>query len=69
VGAARPGLRTITARSSEPTVVPHGVSGEEIDIAFAASAVEDESGLWLYYSVSDKHLFRVRLEESARDRS
>ena len=64
-----PDCRTITARSAEPTVVPHGVSGEDSDIAFAASAVEDESGLWLYYSVSDKHLFRVRVEESARDRS
>ena len=42
-------------RTASPATTP--------DIAFAASAVEDDGGLWLYYSVSDKNLFRVRLDE------
>lgn len=58
-----PDCRSIAARGAEPTVLPHGITGDDTDIAFAASAVEDDGGLWLYYSVSDKNLFRVRLDE------
>jgi len=54
--------RSVVARSDEPTIVPPEVSGEDSDIAFAASAVEDGDSLWVYYSVSDKDLVRARLQ-------
>ena len=49
------------ARCEEPLIVPPPPKGDETDIAFAASAVPHDGGLWLYYSVSDQHLYRATI--------
>ena len=53
----------IVERSDDPVVgVPDGLHEGWTDIAFAASAVEEPGGdIWLYYSVADRALKRVRL--------
>lgn len=54
-----PDASTVTARCTDPLVVPGDVSGDATDIAFAASAVDTDQGFQLYYSLSDKTLMRV----------
>jgi beta-1,2-mannobiose phosphorylase / 1,2-beta-oligomannan phosphorylase len=54
------------ARCEEPLIVPPVPKGDETDIAFAASAISCDDGLWLYYSVADQYLYRATIawEES-----
>jgi len=40
---------------------PEDVGDDATDIAFAASAVEQEGKIWLYYSISDQRLMRAVL--------
>ncbi len=49
------------ARCEEPLIVPPPPKGDATDIAFAASAVPHDGGLWLYYSVSDQDLYRATI--------
>ena len=51
----------ILDRSKEPLIVPPPGKPGETDIAFAASCVEEEGEIHLYYSVADKDLFRASL--------
>ena len=51
----------IIARSEEPLIVPPPGQPGDTDIAFAASCVDDDSAVQLYYSVADKDLFRASL--------
>ncbi len=53
--------REIRERCEAPLVEPSDVAGDATDIAFAASAVEHEGMVWLYYSVSDQRLMRAVL--------
>lgn len=53
---------TIVSRGTDPLVVPPTVTGDDSDIAFCSSAVTDARGIWLYYTISDKYPFRVRVE-------
>lgn len=54
------GWNRVLARSEEPLIGPEGPRAEsDTDIAFAASAVELEDGIAIYYSQSDQHLRRV----------
>jgi predicted GH43/DUF377 family glycosyl hydrolase len=48
----------LTARGDAPLIVPSAPKSGETDIAFAASLVECDEGLWLYYSVADRYLYR-----------
>lgn len=51
----------VRERGEEPLVEPADIEGDATDIAFAASAVEQEREVWLYYSISDQRLMRAVL--------
>ncbi len=51
----------VRARGEEPLVEPSGIRDDATDIAFVASAVEQEKVVWLYYSISDQRLMRAVL--------
>ena len=51
----------VIARCDEPLIVPPPPEGDATDIAFAASAVEEDGTIYLYYSVSDKDLYRATI--------
>ena len=46
----------VVARSDDPLIVPDTVGDGATDIAFAASAVETDEGILLYFSQSDQDL-------------
>ena len=52
---------TIVERGDEPLITPPPVSGDETDIAFCSSAVQTDEATWLFYTVSDKDVFRIRI--------
>ena len=54
-----PDLSRVIARCDEPLIMPGMVEGDATDIAFAASAVEKDGRIALYYSLSDKALHRA----------
>ena len=56
-----PAFDTLLERCEEPLITPETAEGSGSDIAFAASAVEAEGEVWLYYSQSDQDLRRARL--------
>ncbi len=51
----------VVARGSDPVLVPPKPEGDRTDIAFAASAVEQEGKIYLYYSVADQDMLRATL--------
>ncbi|MDQ2800900.1 MAG: hypothetical protein M3Y13_14810 [Armatimonadota bacterium] len=55
------GYTRIVARSEDPLIVPPPGEPGDTDIAFAASCVEEQCSVHLYYSVADKDLFRAVL--------
>jgi len=54
-------LRTVVDRCDAPVIVPPPPEGDATDIAFAASAVEQDKTIWLYYSLSDATLMRATI--------
>ena len=55
----------VVARGIEPLVTPPPVDDRTAtDIAFAASVVVAEDGIWLYYSLEDRRLARARIRRS-----
>lgn len=54
-------LRKVVARSDEPLITPQDLIDGDTDIAFAASAIEHDGEIWLYYSIADKDLQRATL--------
>lgn len=56
-----PDLTTVTARCEEPLIAPPaGMTGKR-DIAFAASVVDTEGTIWLYYARNDRELKRATI--------
>ncbi len=53
----------VIGRSENPLIVPPSGEPGDTDIAFAASAVAEEHGISLYYSVADKTIFRATLKQ------
>ena len=51
----------VVARGEEPIIVPPATDGDATDIAFAASAIERDDCIWLYYSLSDRDILRARM--------
>ena len=50
----------VVARSEQPLILPHiKRNNDDSDIAFAASAVEVDGVIHLYYSVSDQYIMRA----------
>lgn len=56
-----PGLTRVVDRGAEPVIVAPPTDDESTDIAFAASAVEQDDRVWLYYTLSDKTPMRATL--------
>ncbi len=54
----------VIERSDGPLFTPPPVTGDATDIAFCASAVQTDDVTWIYYTVSDKDAFRVRLDRT-----
>ena len=54
----------VVARSEDPLITPSMLKSGYTDIAFAASAVETEEDIFLYYSVADQEMFRVALRRA-----
>jgi len=58
--AFSPDFSRVTARGVEPILVPPPAKDRAAtDIAFAASCLEDDDGVWLYYSLEDAILRRA----------
>jgi predicted GH43/DUF377 family glycosyl hydrolase len=51
----------VLTRCNEPLIVPPNPTGDDTDIAFAASAVRDGDLIRVYYSVADRYLRRATL--------
>ncbi|URW75408.1 glycosidase [Sphingomonas donggukensis] len=55
-----PDFARVTGRGIEPVLVPPPATDRAAtDIAFAASTVEDDAAIWLYYSLEDRILRRA----------
>jgi predicted GH43/DUF377 family glycosyl hydrolase len=55
---------TIAERCDQPIIVPPPPAGDETDIAFVASAIDNGDTIDLYYSVADKSLKRATVRPS-----
>jgi predicted GH43/DUF377 family glycosyl hydrolase len=58
------GCRQVLARSQQPLIAPPPQPVGGRDIAFAASAVQAKSEIWLYLSQNDCQIFRARVRRS-----
>ncbi len=54
----------IVARGDDPIIVPPEPVGDATDIAFAASAVESDARIFLYYSIADRDMVRATLRRA-----
>lgn len=54
----------IESRCDAPLIVPPPAQGEDTDIAFAASAIQLDGAVWLYYSLADKRMKRAVLRSN-----
>lgn len=55
------GFTHVVDRGDDPLITPPPGAPDDTDIAFAASALDAEGEITLYYSVADKDLMRARL--------
>ena len=57
--------RRVVDRGIEPLITPPPVADRTAtDIAFAASVIEQDGAIWLYYSLEDRRLARARIRRS-----
>lgn len=57
--------RNVVDRGIEPLITPPPVDDRTAtDIAFAASVIERDGSIWLYYSLEDRRLRRARIRRS-----
>jgi predicted GH43/DUF377 family glycosyl hydrolase len=54
----------VVARGDDPVIVPPRPEGDRTDIAFAASAVEPDGKIYLYYSIADQDMVRATLRRA-----
>ncbi len=54
----------VVARGDAPVIVPPKPEGDRTDIAFAASAVEPDGKIYLYYSIADQDMVRATLRRT-----
>lgn len=62
--ALTPDLRSVVARGEEPLIAPPADATGPRDISFAASVVETDGTIWLYYSRNDRELKRATIRQS-----
>jgi beta-1,2-mannobiose phosphorylase / 1,2-beta-oligomannan phosphorylase len=58
------GFTRVVARGDDPLITPPTGAPGDTDIAFAASAVEESNGVFLYYSIADKDMIRAKIESA-----
>jgi predicted GH43/DUF377 family glycosyl hydrolase len=52
----------VLARPEAPLIEPFGLTGDDTDIAFAASSVvPDAKNAWIYYSIADRRPCRIKV--------
>ncbi len=56
----------VVDRCDEPLIVPPAPRADYTDIAFAASAVEAEDAIFLYYSIADRDMVRAVIRRSQK---
>lgn len=61
MAASNPDYSEVTERCERPLITPPVSKCGGSDIAFAASAVEDEPDVCLYYSLADKDIMRAHI--------
>jgi predicted GH43/DUF377 family glycosyl hydrolase len=55
-------------RPEKPIIEPFGLTGDDTNIAFAASAaVEDAKNAWVYYSIADRRPYRINVSIAGVD--
>ena len=55
----------VVARSVDPIVLPHiKRNHDDNDIAFAASAIDIDGEIHLYYSVADQYVVRAKIHRT-----
>ncbi len=52
-------FESIVDRCADPIITPASPKDYETDIAFSASLVRSDDGLWLYFSVADQYMYRA----------
>lgn len=52
---------SVVERAAEPLIIPPVPAGDATDIAFAASCIEENGGIRLYYSIADRAMLRATL--------
>ena len=62
--AMSPDLRTVVARGDDPLIAPPPDPSGPRDISFAASVVDTEGTIWLYYSRNDRELKRATIRRT-----
>ena len=55
------GCTRVVDRCAAPLIVPPPPKGDRTDIAFAASAVEVDGAVFLYYSIADQDMMRATI--------
>ncbi|MBA3895691.1 MAG: glycosidase [Sphingomonadaceae bacterium] len=61
--ALSPDLRTVTGRSDDPLIAPPANVAGPRDISFAASVIDTDGTIWLYYSRNDRELKRATVRQ------
>jgi beta-1,2-mannobiose phosphorylase / 1,2-beta-oligomannan phosphorylase len=59
------GFTRVVARGDDPLITPPSGAPGDTDIAFAASAVEANSTIYLYYSIADKDMMRAEVARAS----
>jgi predicted GH43/DUF377 family glycosyl hydrolase len=59
--ALDPDCSRIIERCDEPLIIPPPPAGDATDIAFAASCIDEQGRVRLYYSVADRDMLRATL--------
>ncbi len=54
----------IAARGDDPLITPPPGAPGDTDIGFAASAIEGNNGIYLYYSIADKAMMRAQVKRT-----
>ena len=53
---------TVVERCADPVIAPPTQSPHDKDVSFAASAIESEGTIWLYFTRNDRELRRATIE-------
>jgi predicted GH43/DUF377 family glycosyl hydrolase len=55
---------SVRQRSDRPLIAPSPAASDGTEISFAASVIQTEEQIWLYFSRNDRRIFRARLQRN-----